>query len=65
MRPDEIAIELHDEGSCDPQICPYCKATNGGLHPIGCDCKDCLAEEADFRHNERIDTEGPDEPSEA
>jgi len=24
MTPDEIAIELHNEGACNPEECPYC-----------------------------------------
>ena len=45
MTAEEIAIQLHEEGSCEPTECPYCEPTNGGLHPIGCECKDCLAED--------------------
>ncbi len=47
MRAEEIAIQLHEEGSCDPLTCSFCteEVADDSLHPIGCDCKDCMAED--------------------
>lgn len=41
MTAEEIAIQLHEEGACDPLTCSFCtEEVDDSLHPIGCECKD-------------------------
>jgi len=57
----DIEREMHDEGTCDPMECPYEHHDESPFHPIGCKCNECLAEEGDFRHREKIDDAGPNQ----
>jgi len=59
MNAEDLELQLHEDGDCDPEECPYCvpRGDNVTHHPADCKCNDCACDEADFRLREIKDNE--------